>query len=820
MLLSPIIPRAMRLPPLPRRHMIPALRLAIPYAAGIAAGDLLSMPRVVAGAGALLLLVATGLLLRDPRRSALPLAAAPFLLLFSLGAFKLDCDRAGDPLLADSVSFVPSSVRGMIVDPVVTSGRRVRFTLRSEEYLQEGRVFPFHALVAVNFLLKRSDTLLFRADYGAALVMTGVLSPPTPERNPGEFSLRQYYDASGVTATLFVRGITNVVVMDTSGGNPLIALCVVPARRWILRLIDSTVGGEEGEFLKGLLIGDRSGIPPETNQAFVDSGVAHVLAVSGSNVAVVAMILVFLYDLFRLPWRWRALPLACALVWYMLITGSQPPVVRATIMALVLLAGGVLQRRTNGYNALGVAALVILLYDARQLFDIGFQLSFGAVFSILHVYPRMNALIRLMPHRRWWERGCVLTLQLCAVSLAATIGTLPLTALAFGKFSVIGILANLPVIPATSLSVILGAAGIVTGLVSDRAAEAYGAANHLVLYATIAVAKISASAPFAFIETYRFSWRHAVAFYLCLAIVVHWPEKNIVRASLLLLLASANCFCFADLISPAPARGDLLRFHCIDVGQGDALFVEFPGGRTMLIDGGPATGAYDAGAKTVSPYLRRRGITRIDLLLVSHPHDDHLGGVMYLLRHFDVGRVIDAGFPVRSGIYDAYRLAAPGREVDSAGCVLGSIPSARVYVLGPAREFARPDSTHPKEEVNNSSLVLKIVYGSTSFLLVGDAGERAEGSMVERYGNFLKSDMLKAGHHGSITASSARFLAEVRPSTVVISVGRNNTFGHPSPRVVDRYTSLGARVIRTDREGGVILASDGEKISREEWRER
>jgi competence protein ComEC len=794
----------------------------LPYACGIVLGHLLPVSLWVSG-GIVVSLSGAGLFFSLRRTPCItPGLWIPFLLLLALGAFKLGIDRSGTPLLADSISYSPAIVNGTIADPVVITGRRARFTLRSTSYCWQGRSFPFDALIAATFVLKHGDTCSPGLDYGATVVLTGVLSPPSPERNPGEFSPKQYEDAAGIAATIFVRGMENLRIADTSGGFWPMKVLVVSPRKWILRLIDRTVGGEEGEFLKGLLIGDRSGIPAETKQAFVDSGVAHVLAVSGSNVAVVALVLVFLYDFVRLPRRWRPLVISAGLLWYMFLTGSQPPVVRATIMALVVLSGGAIHRPTNAYNALGVAALVILLLDARQLFDVGFQLSFGAVLSIIHLYPRWDALIWRLPRRRRWQRASAGLLRLCAVSLAATMGTLPLTAMSFGKFSVVGILANLPVVPATGVSVILGAAGIVTGLVSPGAAAACGAVNGLVLRLTLDVAGFCASAPFAFVETFGFTWSHACAFYLLLALVVHWREKRIVRTALFLLLLFLNVSCAWALIFPDRREGGVLRLHCIDVGQGDALLVEFPEGKTMLIDGGPRSGPYDAGALTVGPYLKRRGITRIDLLLVTHPHDDHIGGISFLLRHFEVGKVIDSGQPLRSEIYASYLKASSDRSSPrkggEAGELLSEFPSARLYLLAPGKGFTDPDTSHRPPNLNNTSLVVKLQYGTTSFLLAGDAEEDAEAVMVDRFGEFLKSDVLKSGHHGSITGSSARFLDVVRPSVVIVSVGRNNKFRHPSQEVIGRYQFIHAEVMRTDREGAVILASDGKCVRKVTWR--
>ena len=204
---------------------------------------------------------------------------------------------------------------------------------------------------------------------------------------------------------------------------------VAPVRRYLLASIDREVGGEEGEFLKGLLIGIRSGMSPALRQAFMNAGVTHVLAVSGSNVAVVVAFFFLLFELVRLPKWLRLLATTAALLFYMVLTGSQPPVVRATIMALVFMLGGILQKKSNAYNALGLSALIIIAIDARQIFDVGFQLSYGAVLSIVYLYPIANDWISRVGASSIIRRMIVWLLRLCAVSVVATLGTLPLTAI-------------------------------------------------------------------------------------------------------------------------------------------------------------------------------------------------------------------------------------------------------------------------------------------------------------------------------------------------------------------------------------------------------
>jgi len=289
-------------------------------------------------------------------------------------------------------------------------------------------------------------------------------------------------------------------------------------------------------------------------------------------------------------------------------------------------------------------------------------------------------------------------------------------------------------------------------------------------------------------------------------------------------LIVANIVLYA-WISADPAR-DEFRITFLDVGQGDAAFLEFPGGGTVLIDAGPKTPGYDTGERVILPFLRWKGVQKIDYLVVSHPHSDHLGGVPAVMRAIAVGRVVDCGSEEDTRLYKEY-----SRVMDSlrlpmspavAGEILGDELPGRIYVLWPDTGFAGPGGSPgfggARSNVNNLSVVLDIRFGSTSVLFTGDAEDDAEAYIVARYGGFIGSGLLKAGHHGSITSSTPGFISLVSPEHTVISVGRGNRFGHPSAAVIDRYLALGSEVERTDLEGALVFESDGRRWDRVRWR--
>jgi competence protein ComEC len=645
--------------------------------------------------------------------------------------------------------------------------------------------------------------------YGQRILVQGSMDVPAGARNPGEFDTREYLAAMGVTREISVRIPGGLAVLGLEEGRTLYQDAVIGARHAIVGCIDAYVGGEEGELLKGLLLGEKGGLQRETRKAFIVSGVAHVLAVSGSNVAVVAGLALALCRVLRAGRRLRAIAVALAVLWYMALTGAQPPVVRATITALALLAASAREERANPLNALGLSALVLLSVNPLTLFDAGFQLSYGAVIGIVLLSPPLERRIRAVRGSSVAARMFRGALRTGAVSLAATGGTAPFSASFFGSVSLIGLAANMVVVPATGLSVALGMAMALGAPIATWLAASFGALNWLVLRLTLLTARTAAAAPLASVRTGDLGPAETIAIAGILAALASLATGKGVRLVLPFALAALHVPLIQGWISPDEAARRGLRVTFLDVGQGDAALIRTPAGRTILVDAGPATPGFDTGERVVGPYLRHIGVDTIDLMVVTHEHRDHIGGVRAVLAAFPTRRVI-----IPEGM-EAEGLIPPGQvwEPTFAGREESPDPAVRLYVLSPEK-----GSGNPAGNGNARSVVILVRFAECALLFTGDCEGWAERTFTLRYRGWLRVGAVKVPHHGAKSGAGEDLLEECRPDLAVISVGRRNRFGHPSRELLERLARRQIRTWRTDREGACMLECDGREVSLVPWR--
>jgi competence protein ComEC len=439
-----------------------------------------------------------------------------------------------------------------------------------------------------------------------------------------------------------------------------------------------------------------------------------------------------------------------------------------------------------------------------QLFQLGFQLTFVAVLGIAYLYRPLALLFRRMLPLRW--QLVRLTIALLAVSFAAQLATLPFTLNAFGRLPLTAILGNLIVIPAALIIVTTATAACAFSFFAPLS-QTIGSVADLTTAEMIAFTKWLAGVPLAYVDGISVSpW--LLLFYVVLIVTfVEWRRSRLARPWLVCAgLLFLNIFVWQQAWSAGPK----LRLTFFDVGQGDAVLVEFPNGR-MLVDTGPYDDEYDAASWVLLPFFRRSGIRQLDAVVITHPHADHLGGLPALLREIKVKKVFVCGAETDSPLEQQCEKLIDSLRVQHvalrAGERVRDFAPAQVWALHPLRDEA---GFH---RLNDASVVLKVVFGQHAFLFPGDAELESESHLL-KFANVLDSDLLKVGHHGSSTSSMSSFLAAVSPQWAVTSVGRWNNFGHPNPQVMARYDSLGIQLLRTDRDGAVIFETDGKTLKR------
>lgn len=786
--------------------MSPALKVLLPFIPGIlvAAEFFIPTPVLLAAAAALFVLL-VWTFTRNHHRLFFLIA---FVLVFCLAALRTNLvwRHTTDQDVRFFVAKAPVAVEGVIKSPVIRYQDRRAFELEADSCWVESTPHPARGRILVNHYDTTSTV-----QYGDRVLIKGVLRRPPGSRNPGDFDYRLYLAGRRIFTLMNVSD-SPVYLLAHAEGNVLMQYFVVPLREWCWSVLHRHLSQGSAALIYGLLIGDQSEIKDDVQQSFRDTGVIHVLAVSGMHVGFVVVALIFFFRSIRVTEPWRTVLVILSVFFYATLTGNHSPVFRAAIMAALILAAPLLQRRIDPLNILSLAALVILLNNPLQLFMTGFQLSFMACLGMLLLYQRFRALAASWYEKSWLQhRPARYLLDLFLISLAAQLATLPLLLYYFYNLPIIAVFANLVVIPLTGVVMGLGfllvaLAWLPAWLVGPLA----GGIDALVRF-WVAWIHFFAQLPGSHWSVPRPSWIVIWIMMFLLGLFVYWQNERAAKRILVICILLVNLYVWQHALQD-PWR---LRVTFFDVGQGDACLFEFPDGQVLLVDGGDRTGKIDYGERVIVPYLLRNGIYYIENILITHPHADHLGGIPYIMEHIRVGRILTSPFSFEDSLSQQIRSLAQSRQVALScikrGDIVNEYPHTCLYVLHPDTGQVVVDAG----QSNDLSVVVKLVFGRCSFLLTGDAGCDPESQWLQRWDDsMLASDVIKVAHHGSATASSKEFCDHAAATFAVVSVGRQNRFALPSQEVIERWQEQGATVCRTDEEGAVVFTSNGYDLAR------
>jgi competence protein ComEC len=867
----------------------PAVPVVAAFAAGIVLGNYAGFfPAVWIALAVVFLLAALGALRRNFILSAGVFGLAAWIFLGALAASMERVDRPQDNAAAmiasgrlDASEALRWSGR-LRADPVRVPGG-LRYDVDLEQVQAAGKMIAVSGgLRASLFADSRHATspVELRAGDRAEFLLRA--SVPRNYLDPGAFDSRAYFERQGIHLVGTLRDAALVAKLD--GPAPTWHHLLARARGQLLGEVDSLFAQapDEAAILRAMLLGDRGFLDQDIAVDFQKTAVYHVLVIAGLHVAALAWFVFWLARKLRLRMEWRVALTLLALAAFVAVVEDRTPIIRAALMATILLASQLMFRRIEALNTVAVAALAILAFHPAALLDPSFQLSFVAVGSIgvLAVpwvertsEPYRRALAHLgdvtrdpgnspataqfrldaRAVARWLESRlpqrlrssaslgvtlpCSFALRLwemCLVSLVLQVGMLPLLTKYFHRVSLSGPAANVPAVLLTGLIVPLGFLSLGAALVWHPLAMALARpAGWLVGMLTTTVRWFAGWPRLSYRLPGPPQWLLLVFFgaLLLLGVAAHAKRRNGSRTGeslpapetfrehwqelALSFVLSTLCLCVAT--HPFAPRLDpgILEVTVLDVGQGDSIFVAFPDGRTMLMDGGglPSFGrsrgagyerSFDIGEQVVSPYLWERGLKRIDVVALSHAHQDHLGGLGAVLDNFSVGELW-VGRDVDSAPYRALLLEARAR-----GAALIHHHRGDSLAWGPVRGSVLwpEDSSATEKASNDDSLVIHLDFDKESFLLPGDIEHKVEGELVAR-GDALRADFLKIAHHGSRTSSTEAFIAAVSPEVEVISAGAGNPYGHPNADVLALLSGRGARLLRTDRDGAVMVKSDG-----------
>ena len=642
---------------------------------------------------------------------------------------------------------------------------------------------------------------------GDAVTAEGKLRRPQSYQNPGLLDTQFLLRSDGITAAMFAQ-MNDIYIEENV--EPTYAQIFL---RWAANIrahyldrMTEVMPHTDAAAIFAMLFGGYEGIRPELLEAFTVTGIVHILSVSGSHISLLAAVIAWAALFLRLPRVLSAAVVILAIVVYVILAGLVPPAVRSGIMGAVAFLGMVLGRERDAQYLLVLTGLLMLLVSPLLLFHISFQLSFLATAGLLFLAPVLLQWMNGMP-------------RLIAASLSITMGaqlaTLPILAWHFNRISLSALLSNLLVVPLVDVIIILGLGGGIAAFLVPILGKIVFAFDSILLGTTYEITRTLAALPFSQIWLPSMGVFTGFIYYFLLALVTVPSEyRGKIKAFILhfrLFIGIVSIFIFVSILSWNITRPDEMEVHFIDVGQGDAALVVTPHGHAMLFDtGGTRDGAFDIGARVDVPYLRHYGIHEVDYIFLSHAHEDHAAGTGAILSLMPVRQVYIAD--------EGTAAYARSMRLGDGNPLLMKLSRAEegqtITLDGVSVDVLYAPSYDAVEHVtgNEVSNVYRVRYGNASFLFTGDLVKEHEEKMIA-HGTDLRAIVLKVPHHGSDTSSSADFVQATKPLYAIYCVGADNSFGHPRSSVVERYEQVGARTLRTDRDGAIVFRTDGEHLT-------
>jgi competence protein ComEC len=665
--------------------------------------------------------------------------------------------------------------------------------------------------------------------------------------DPGEFDYEASMMRDRIDATMLaVKGKSPTLVEVLAHHRVFPGSALESVRTRIATFIDRNLDDPVASEMRALIIGDRGGIDERMHETFGRTGLSHLLVISGLHLSMVAAAVFGLVRLLMLlspaiasrGWanKFAAVAGGLAVIAYASIAGHHVSTTRALIMVVAYMIAVIIDRAREGIASLALACIVICIAIPGSSADVGFELSFASVLTIILGMRRYTSWVE----RRRTERAGILAspgetawewmLGYVAVSFWAMLGVAPLTAYYFNQFSIVGLIANAIVVPIMGFGgTVIGLAACAMSFIWNPPAVALLVVAGKFIAAGNLLALWFADWPMAWVRVFTPTLLEIALAYGALFTWLLWPrrvqrrvtEKTFITrlgefrprwqhalavAVVLAIIADSGFWIYRRNYDPD------LRVTFLSVGEGDAAVVRFPGSRVMLIDGGSAWRDFDLGERVVARYLWSQKIMHVDWLALSHPDQDHYGGFDFLARNFSPHEFCDVASPNHDAAYEhllatLYEMKVPIKRVD-----LTTPPMKVGGVDIVALNRRATDAT----KRNNASMVLRLQFGSTSFLFTGDLEALGESALLEAPN--IRSTILKVPHHGSHTSSSEEFVDAVHPRIAVMSLGYRNRFHFPAPEVVDRYMKDGARIFRTDDDGAIEMTATRKSVALRTYR--